>query len=201
MKKLFSLFLLIFISTSVFAYDAGFFVGINNAMEVEGARVKGVAPFTLVNQSTGMYSSFFFVDETKEVGFAFSNIISIFRASSSFVACDRLLVGPTILPFSDNILYNFIPGIILQPEFEMSTNIESLRCLIGIGLDVQLFTNAGNRKTGFGCALNLSSYPIIFGDIKQNGSKSKINFLEYTKFRIGFSIGVSTTPSHSRPNS
>ena len=58
MKKLFSLFLLIFISTSIYAYDAGLLFGLDNSFEVEAVRMKNTTPFALTNQSIGAPFSF-----------------------------------------------------------------------------------------------------------------------------------------------
>lgn len=199
MKKLFSLFLLIFISTSIYAYDAGLLFGLDNSFEVEAVRMKNTTPFALTNQSIGAYYSLFFCSDESELGFALADTFSVNRASASSVISNRLLLGSAIIPFADRTQFNIIPGVIIQPEYEDSSTAESTRCLMGLGLDIQLLTNTGSGGIGFGCALSLSSYPIIFGEIKQNGRKSKINVVDYSKFRIGFSVGISLASSHARP--
>ena len=102
-------------SVCAFAKDGCFQFGLQDSFQVESAKLEDKPIVNTIAQTFGAYLSFGICEEDENIGFGVSNTFSVGRVLNEVYINNRLLLGPSLMPFSEGLLYNFIPGIIIQP--------------------------------------------------------------------------------------
>lgn len=198
MKRLITILPLLLLTICVYANDACFQFGIQDSLQTESINIKDKGIYGAVAQTFGAYLSMGFCDEDENIGYGFANTFSVGRVLKDTYINNRLLLGVSLMPYSEGLAYNFIPGIIFQPEWETSDVAKTFQFLMGAGFDSQLFSKTGISGLGFTCSISLSAYPIAISTVTQNNKTSFVGIIEYSRFCIGFSFGVGLSTGHTK---
>ena len=174
----------------MFAYDIISVFALQDAYHTEYVAVEDGISTVLFAPALGYYMSLNAFNSESQTGFGISNTASICQTRDEFIFYDRIVIGSSLRPPADFPIA-LLSGIALQPEYEdVSSTVSSFHFLIGFGFDLQLGTK--KQGFGFGSALNVSLYPIMFANTTVNGETTKIEIEKYGRVCVGLSFGVSS---------
>ena len=167
--------------------------------------------------SVGFYVADGLYPTDSHIGFLISGQLNVFPNGmlaktgqpyglfDSFAWNGKFLLAPAIKNtgngYSDTIIFQFAPGIILQSEFEKgkvgtTKNYKSYTYyafLFGLGCDVHLIIPSSS-KVGFGIGFTFAYCPFYNPNVEVSyGNKSEkfdIDFDSYKRFQFGIIIGI-----------
>lgn len=166
---------------SVYAADAILVFGLENQFHTESIKLEKGSSLSLYAPSIGAYVSSCGVNEGNSLGVGISATFRDYYMADTLYSGVRVLFGASMFPFQKTLPISAIAGIILQPEWESSSNKDTTSFLFGLGTDIQICSKI--NSAGLGISLNLSAYPFFVT------SNKSVKIDKYNRFSIGFTIG------------